>query len=363
MNSLKMKSNVLNLLALLSATLFAVGCESTPVSAPGDGQIILSANPTTITLDENSTPQVLTGSTLVSAQFFDTNGVPLSGIDVIFSTDGGELDSVPVGQPAQSIESDGNGFVSDTLSVAIGDPDDITVTVRSGTLSGDIAITKFERPANQIPFADIEIDPAGLIEKGTSVLFDGSGSFDPDGDAISCYRWKIETGENIVSPSPIPCTPANPRCEIIQGANAITISRTYAVEQDIDVELRVSDDPLLACPNSGPALLDTDLNGVAAFLQTSVVCDRSNPVANAGPNQIVSLAGGSSVVVSLNGAASVDSNSPIVNYSWSCGNGTSFNSVAGSCTYTSSGTFSATLTVTNDCGLVGQDTAVITVNP
>ena len=191
----------LGLLAAMPLVAIAIGCENTPVSAPGDGQIILSANPTTVTLDENVTPQVLTGSTLVTAQFFNASGVPLSGVDVVFSTDGGLLDSVPPGQPAQPIESDGNGFVSDTLNVVIGDPDDITVTVRSGTLSGDIAITKFERPANQPPFADIFISPQNSAILNEGVTIDGSGSSDPDGDAITCYQWTILTSENISSPA------------------------------------------------------------------------------------------------------------------------------------------------------------------
>ena len=341
--------------------LFSFACESTPVSAPGDGQIILSVNPSTVILDENSTPPVTSATALVTAQFFDTNGVPIPNVSVIFSTDGGELDSAPPGQPAQPLETDDNGFVSDTLTLVIGDPDDVQVTVRSGTLTDSITVDKFERPANQAPFADVFIDPQNSALINETVIYDGTGSADPDGDTITCYQWQIESTENINSPA-LACTPANPRCEISQGPSTSIITRSYSAEQNIAVTLRVTDDPSVVCSPSGPAEDPSVFGGVIAAAY-EVVCDRTLPSAAAGPNQVVALNGGASVSVPLSGSASFDTESGIVDYQWNCGNGTLLSGAAVVCDYTTAGTYSATLVVTNGCGLVNQDAAIITVNP
>ena len=193
-----------------------LGCVSSPVFAPSDGQILLSANPAAIVLDAFAVPPVTTGSSVVSAQIIDVNGIPQSGVTAVFTTNGGELASAPAGQAIMSMDTDDNGFVSDTLTLQLGDPASITVTVRSGALTGAIAVDKTEVPPNQLPFAVINITPANSALLNQFVFHDGSVSGDPDGDPITCYQWQIETNVNIANPD-LPCIPANSRCEISQG--------------------------------------------------------------------------------------------------------------------------------------------------
>ena len=345
--------------ATLSLAL-AGGCVSTPVSAPSDGQILLSASPSTISLDEFADPAVTEGSTVITARVFDANSIPQPGVEVFFSTDGGELASSLL--PDSTLETDDNGRVTDTLTAVLGDPSDINVTVRSGTLSDSILVTKNEVAANQAPFPVIDITPANSATINDTVIFDGSFSDDPDGDAITCYQWQIETGANIVGPA-LPCTPPNSRCEIAQGSVTTFLTRSYNAEQFVAVTLRVTDDPGVLCPPGGPAEPASSFNG-ATVMSYEIVCDRTAPTAAAGPNQTVSLGGGASVGVPLSGASSSDLDSGITDYEWNCGNGTPLQSgVSVVCSYSAAATYSATLTVTNGCGMSSVDAVTVTITP
>ncbi len=352
-------------IATLSVLLFVavLCCVSSPVFAPSDGQILLSANPTAIVLDEFAVPPVTTASTVVTAQIIDVNGIPQAGVTVVFTTNGGELASAPAGQAIMSLKTDDNGFVSDTLTLQLGDPASITVTVRSGALTATIAIDKDEIPPNQLPFAVINITPANSALLNQLVDHDGSASCDPDGDLITCYQWQIETNVNIANPD-LPCVPANSRCEISQGPVKASVTRAWAViDPMIQVQLRVTDDPSVACPTIGPAE-PLAAFGLAATETYAVVCDRSAPIAGAGANQIVTLGALAMVTVPLNGFTSSDPESGIASYAWDCANGTgSMSGVSVLCSYMIAGTYQVFLTVTNGCGMTGTDTVIVTVNP
>jgi hypothetical protein len=339
----------------------AVACVSSPVLAPAEGQIILSANPTTINLDEFADPPLTEGTSLVSAQVLDSSGIPQPGVTVIFSTNGGRLASAPAGQISTPLQTDDNGFVADTLTVQLGDPDSISVTVRSGSLSAAIAVEKAETQPNRPPLPLLDITPQGSALLNSTVIFDATGSSDPDGDAITCYQWQIEASSNISNPS-LPCVPPNSRCEVSQGASNFILTRSYSVEQVLAVTLRVTDDPAVACSPSGPTESVANFGGVTAD-SYEILCDRSAPNAGAGANQTVTLGANPSVSVALSGATSFDSESGIVSYEWNCGNGTG--TVSGSsviCVYNAVAVYVATLTVTNGCGMTDVDDVVVTVN-
>jgi len=343
------------------ALVAGLGCISSPVIAPSDGQIILSANPVSVTLDEFAVSPVTTATVVVTAQILSMNGVPQSNVSLTFSASGGTLASG--GGATTPLETDDNGFASDTLTLVLGDPDNTTVTVRSGGLSQTIDIAKTEIAPNQLPFAFVDITPGGSALLNQTVVYDGSSSADPDGDLITCYRWEIETSQNILNPE-LPCIPSNSRCEVIQGMSAALVTRSYAVEQGIVVAtLQVTDDPAISCPDLGPTVPVTGF-GLPAFDSHSVVCDRSAPTAGAGANQTLSLGMNAMVTVPINGATSFDFESGIASYAWDCGNGTGAQTgVAITCDYTTTGTFVVTLTVTNGCGMTGVDTVIVTVNP
>ena len=340
----------------------ALGCVSSPLYAPSDGQILVSANPAAIVLDEFADPPVISASTVVSAQVLDTNGIPQAGVTVVFTTNGGELASAPAGQAINALETDDNGFVSDTLTLQLGDPTSTTVTVRSGALTGTIAVDKTEVPPNQLPVAFISISPGNSALLNETVIYDGTTSNDPDGDPITCYQWTIEASETIANPD-LPCVPPNSRCEVAQGPGTSFLTRRYAVEQMIAVTLRVSDDPSIACSSGGPVESIAAFGG-AAVEAYDVVCDRSAPSAGAGANQTVSLGGNAMVTVPLSGATSFDPESGIASYAWDCANGSGImNGVSVLCDYTVAGTYQVFLTVTNGCGMTATDTVIVTVNP
>jgi len=95
-----------------------------------------------------------------------------------------------------------------------------------------------------------------------------------------------------------------------------------------------------------------------------IQCDFTNPLVQAGNNQFVSLAGLPDVSVNLSATGS-DPEDPNLNFFWNCGNGVD-NRVPGqsvSCTYDTTGVFTATVTAENACGLQSQDSLTVTVNP
>ena len=352
-------------LAVALVVVLSAGCVSTPVSAPSDGRIMMGASPPNIVLNEFATPPVTTGSTLVSAQIFDMNDNPFPGAEVMFSSDGGSLTSNPPGEPATMVTADDNGFVSDTLTVQIGDPSPIEVTVRSGLLFGSVTVTTQETAANQPPDPDIDIRPAGQAMLDEIVFFDATDTDDPDGDPITCFQWEIETGENIMNPMHLPCSFPSMRCEVEQGPLASIITRTYSTQQVLLATLRVTDDPAVLCPPGGPTEPASSFNAIAAS-PYEIVCDPTPPVALGGPDQMVALGGGVSVLVALDGSNSTDFESgiPSDGYNWNCGNGTApINLPVATCLYTEARTFFARLTVTNNCGQVDTDDVRVFVGP
>jgi len=69
------------------------------------------------------------------------------------------------------------------------------------------------------------------------------------------------------------------------------------------------------------------------------------------------------LVVAFNGAASTDSDGTIATYAWTFGDGKTGTGATASNTYAAAGTYTATLTVTDNRGATGTTTRTITVNP
>ena len=81
------------------------------------------------------------------------------------------------------------------------------------------------------------------------------------------------------------------------------------------------------------------------------------PVANAGTDQTVIV----NEVVTFDGSGSTDSDGTIVSYAWDFGDTHTGSGVTTSHAYSAIGIYTVTLTVTDNDGLTGSDTAVITV--
>ncbi|MFH1726751.1 MAG: LamG-like jellyroll fold domain-containing protein, partial [Elusimicrobiota bacterium] len=81
------------------------------------------------------------------------------------------------------------------------------------------------------------------------------------------------------------------------------------------------------------------------------------PVAEAGPDR-AALAG---IAVAFDGSASADPDGEIVSFDWDFGDGAAGAGPAASHVYPSAGIFAVTLTVSDDDGATGTDTAIVTV--
>jgi PKD repeat protein len=81
------------------------------------------------------------------------------------------------------------------------------------------------------------------------------------------------------------------------------------------------------------------------------------PVANAGPDQIVIV----NNIVAFDGSSSTDPDGTIASYAWDFGDTKTGSGVTTSHAYTTAGTYTVTLTVTDNGGLTGSDSATITL--
>lgn len=180
------------------------------------------------------------------------------------------------------------------------------------------AALQYSAIPNNAPVAD-----AGGPYSGTedlAVTFDGSGSYDPDGDSIT-YSWDFGDGVNGSGENP---------------AHAYMAGGTYTVT------LVVND----GVENSDPATATATITEV-----------NDPPVADAGPDQSALV----DDTVTFDGSGSNDPDGTIVSYAWDFGEGTTGSGVNASHSYSAPGTYTVTLTVTDDGGLSDDDTAVVTV--
>lgn len=170
------------------------------------------------------------------------------------------------------------------------------------------------------PVADADGPYGGVV--GQPVIFDGSGSTDPDGTIVA-YDWDFGDGNTGLGVSP---------------------SHTYAAAGAYTVTLTVTDDDGLTDSNSTTAAIDPDL---------------IPPIADAnGP-----YSGTVGVPVSFDGTGSIDPDGTIVAYDWDFGDGNVGTGPTPTHTYAVDGVYTVSLTVTDDDSLIdsGNTTATITV--
>ncbi|HET9728778.1 MAG TPA: PKD domain-containing protein [Acidimicrobiia bacterium] len=207
--------------------------------------------------------------------------------------------------------------VSHTFASAATFTATLTVTDNSGATGSDTAtVTVSTSGGNQPPVANAGQDLT--IQSLLILTFSSGGSFDPDGTIVA-YNWNFGDGATATGPSP---------------------SHGYAHAGTYTVTLTVTD-------NQGATGSDTKIMTIT----------NQAPTAFAGPDQNATVG----VNWTFSGAQSIDRDGTIVNYAWNFGDGSTGSGVAPAHTYAAVGTYTQTLTVTDDLGATGSDTAVITV--
>jgi len=173
---------------------------------------------------------------------------------------------------------------------------------------------------NAAPIANAGNDSNVVL--GSSVVLDGSGSFDPDGEPITLYQWQVVS------------TPAN------SNLGSWTANEV---------------DPLFAPDSSGVFVLSlTVSDGLASSSADEVFISVSDNL----PPVVVITAdntqGYAPLSVSFDGSQSYDPESGAVTYLWDFGDGSNSHEMGPIHLYTTPGSYLATLTVTDDIGNHGQ---------
>jgi hypothetical protein len=221
----------------------------------------------------------------------------------------------------EALDSDGDGF--DNLTEIIDD-----------AFPGDPA--NFPQPGNSPPVADAGSDQT--MNEGAGVVLDGSGSYDPEGAALS-YLWKQKGG--------LPVT--------LSDATAVQPSFTApavgSADEVLTLELTVTDD-------TGQSATDV--------VAVTVTWINAPPVASAGPDQTV----GEGVNVELDGSNSSDPDGNLASYAWVQITGTPVTLSDPSAVkpnFTSGvvgaggESFTFEITVTDSLGLTATDTCIVNV--
>jgi PKD repeat protein len=155
------------------------------------------------------------------------------------------------------------------------------------------------------------------------VNVNGAGSSDPDG-SIASYAWVFSDGHTATGP---------------------LASNTFVNPGSYSIKLTV-----------------TDNGGSSRSTTTTVVAGTSNqkpvPVLTALPTT-----GPAPLAVSLSSAGSFDPDGNIVKYAWDFGNGTTAAGTTTQVTYATAGSFTITLTVTDNRGAVASTTENVVADP
>ena len=154
---------------------------------------------------------------------------------------------------------------------------------------------------------------------GTQIQFNGNASNSPDG-TITSYRWDFGDGS--------------------KATGALT-NHAYTSSGTFIASLLVFD----------------NLGGVAKDTLTITVTQNQPPEAEAGPDKTLSV----NQLAQFDGNGSSDPDGTIESYQWNFGDGVTATGATATHAYSSKGTFTVTLTVTDDKGATGTDTLVASI--
>ena len=197
----------------------------------------------------------------------------------------------------------------------------VTLTVTdNGGATGQASTTVTATANTQPPVANAGGPYAGAVN--VAISFNGAASQDPDGSVVS-YLWNFGDGTT---------------------ASGVTAVHAYAAAGSYTVRLTVTDNDGLT-------------NSASTTAQVSDGTGLQPPVANpAGPYQ-----GTTGSPVAFDGSASSDPDGTIVSYDWTFGDGGTASGATPTHAYNSAGTYTVTLTVTDDTGRTAAATTSATV--
>jgi PKD repeat protein len=224
------------------------------------------------------------------------------------------LDS-PWSQGASVVTLDPAGAPTTTTTSTTAPSSTSTSTTSTAPRRGSTT-TSTTRPPNHPPVA--AAGPDQFTQTLTAIPFSAAGSRDPDGSLVG-YAWTFGDGAT---------------------AAAASATHAYAAAGVYTVTLTVTDD-------SGITAADTAVMHVS----------NRPPVANAGSDQAATPG----AAVALSGAGSSDADGRVVSFAWAFGDGGVASGPGVLHAFASPGTYTVTLTVTDDGGATASDTAGVTV--
>lgn len=246
----------------------------------------------------------------------------------------GSQSSDPDGDPLTYEWSFGDGATAAGVAAthayagASGSPFTVTLTVRDGrggvgTAQQTVAVS-MPPPANRAPTAVLTATPA-TPQVGAVVVFDASGSTDPDGDVLS-YSWTF--GDGAVG-------------------SGVVASHAYATRGPFTVTLTVDD----------------GRGGIATA--QSVVAPTLPPGENRAPTAVITsfaraLTGAPLV---FDGRGSFDPDGDGLSYRWQFGDGAEGSGPEATHAFASAGSYVVTLTVSDGRGGDGTATRTVTIAP
>ncbi|WP_025615215.1 PKD domain-containing protein [Cellulophaga baltica] len=310
-----------------SHTFTTAGTYNVTLTVTDDGTPALSSSEATITITVNApanqaptaiaTSDINSGEASLDVQFTgDTSTDPDTGDVLTYAWDFGDGSTATSANPAHTFTTAGTYDV--TLTVT----DDGTPAMSSSEVTITITVTT---PANQAPTAVASSD----ISSGNvslEVRFTGDTSSDPDTGDILTYSWDFGDGST--------ATTANP-------------SHTFTTAGTYDVTLTVTDD-------GTPALSSSEV----------IITITVNAPANQAPTAVASsdvTSGEASLAVQFTGDTSTDPDTgDVLTYAWDFGDGTTATTANPSHTFTTSGTYDVTLTVTDD-GTPAMSSSEVTI--